>query len=366
MNDEPRTLPPRFLDRLRAVVGAGRFAAVAATFAAPQRVAFRLNPLRADPAATLAALRAGGLDPAPVGWYPHAFTLPPEARAALLATDAVATGAAYLQNLSSMVPPLVLGAEPGERVLDLAAAPGSKTLQLAALAGPTAEIAAVEVVRDRFFRLRANLAAGGAGFVRTYLQDGTRVDRYRPGHFDRVLLDAPCSTEGRFRADDPETFRYWSVRKVHEARRRQTALLAAGLGALREGGVLVYSTCSLAPEENEGVLDAALTASGGAVVLEPLGLDVPAAEPALAGWDDPKDGPTAFAHDLANARRIVPDGTFEAFFVARLRKVGPTAPPADDRRRDDRRDGGRGDGGRRGDDRRGGRAGSRAGGRRSR
>ncbi len=229
----------------------------------------------------------------------------------------------YVQNLASMVPPLALAPEPGERILDLAAAPGSKTLQMAALMGNTGEIAAVEVVRDRFFRLHANAKAAGATSVRTFLQDGTRVDRYRPEHFDRVLLDAPCSTEGRFRADDAETTRYWSERKVREMQHKQERLLVSAVGALREGGVLVYSTCSLAPEENEAVLDRVLTHFEGALEAEPLPVAVPEFMPALDAWEG-----TAFTHALPEARRLLPDGTFEAFFVARFRKVASTAPDA--------------------------------------
>ncbi len=315
-------LPERFLDRLARIVPSDRLDAVAATFEAPpERVGFRTNPLRGDRAATLAALAAAGLDVAPVAWYADAFTVPFDQREALLATDVAKRGAVYLQNLSSMVPPLALGPEPGERILDLAAAPGSKTLQMAALAGETAEIAAVEVVRDRFFRLRANLASGGATWVRTYLQDGTKADRYRPEHFDRILLDAPCSTEGRFRAGDAETTRYWSERKVREMQHRQRRLAEAAVGALRPGGVLVYATCALAPEENEAVVDGLLDRFDGEIALEPIPL--PAADaggpPFAAPLDEWKGD--AFAHDLSATRRILPDGTHEAFFVARFRKA---------------------------------------------
>ena len=318
-------LPPLFLARLARLVPEDRYDAVVASLGPPARVGFRLNPLRADPEATLHGLRAHGLDPQPVAWYGHAFTVDADARAALVAAPEYAAGAVYLQNLSSMVPPVALAPEAGERILDLAAAPGSKTTQLAALTGNAAEIAAVELVRDRFFRLRANLALAGAE-ARTFLQDGTKVHRYRPEHFDRVLLDAPCSTEGRFRADVPETFAYWSERKIREMQRRQQALLFSAVNSLAVGGVLVYATCSFAPEENEEVVDRALTAFGDALTLEPLPIDVPAAMPARSEWDG-----TSFAHDLSPARRLLPDGTYEAFFVARFRKTASTVEPRAER-----------------------------------
>ncbi len=284
-------------------------------FAGPTRVAFRLNPLRQPRPATLDALRAAGLDPAPVPWYADAFTLPIEMRDALLASEAYASGGLYVQNLSSMVPPLALDPQSGEKVLDLAAAPGSKTLQMAALMENTGEIAAVEIVKGRFHRLRANLETFGAANVRTFLQDGTRVGRYRPDHFDRVLLDAPCSSEGRFRVEEPESYAYWSERKVKEMQRKQHKLLQAGLDALRPGGVLVYSTCALSPEENEAVLDRALEKAAGRVALEPLPVEIPGAVAPLEAWRG-----KSFGHDLSAARRLLPDGAFEGFFVARLVK----------------------------------------------
>ncbi len=310
-------LPSAFVDRLGRIVGAERLPTVLSTFGPPVRVGFRFNPLIASPDETRAALIEAGISFEPVGWYTDAATVDANDRNALLATPEAESGAVYLQNLSSMVPPLVLDPRADERIFDQTAAPGSKTLQLAALMGEPAdeaELVAVEVVKPRFYKLKANLASGGARWVRTYLQDGMKVGRYRPEHFDAVLLDAPCSTEGRFRWDEPQTFAYWSERKIAEMARKQKRLLAAGLEALRPGGVLVYSTCSFAPEENEAVVAQAL-AQDDRLSLDPIAVDVPAFSPALSGWQG-----EAFAH-VANARRIVPDGTFEGFFVARIRKA---------------------------------------------
>ena len=316
-------LPEAFLERLRRIVPAGRYAAVAETFAAPQATGFRVNPLRATVGAVVEELRAAGLRLHPVAWKDDAFWVAPEDRAALLASAPYGRQEIYVQNLSSMIPPHVLGAAPGERVLDLAAAPGSKTLQLAAQMQGEGELAAVEVVRGRFFKLRENLAAHGAPQVRTFLQDGMKVWRYRPEYFDRVLLDAPCSTEGRFRTDDPETFAYWRPRKIKEMAHKQRRLLYSAVQCLRPGGVLVYSTCTFAPEENEAVLDKALRTFGDALALEPLGLDFDNAQPPLDAWNG-----RVFRHDLSAALRLLPTPTMEAFFIARIRKRRSTAQRA--------------------------------------
>lgn len=312
-------LPADFLERLRAMVPAEHYDEVLATFAAPQATSFRVNTLRAEREAVVQALEGKGLHLHAVDWKKDAFWVAPEERAALLASAAFELQHIYVQNLSSMIPPLVLNAQPGERVLDLAAAPGSKTLQLACAMRNEGELAAVEVVKGRFFKLRDNLAAQGADNVRTFLQDGTRVWRYRPEYFDRVLLDAPCSTEGRFRADEPETFAYWSPRKIKEMARKQRRLLYSAVQCLRPGGVLVYSTCSFAPEENEAILDKTLRKFGDAIHLEPLNIDLTNLLPPLSEWNGRR-----FKQDLAHARRLLPMPTMEGFFVARIRKVKST------------------------------------------
>jgi 16S rRNA (cytosine1407-C5)-methyltransferase len=242
-----------------------------------------------------------------------------------MASGPAAAGHVYLQNASSQLPPHLLGAQPGERVLDLCAAPGSKTGQIAAQMENRGEILAVEKVRDRFYRLKANVAAQGAANVRAWLGSGTVVPHREPEAFDRVLVDAPCSTEGRFRTEDPETTRYWSPRKIQEMRSKQGKLLYAAVQALRPGGTLVYSTCTFAPEENEGVLSKVLKTFGGRLeVVEPAMLDAPdmaaQVQPGLDAWNGRDFHPQA-----AHARRVLPSASFEAFFVAVLVKHDTTA-----------------------------------------
>ncbi len=314
-----RSLPEAFLERLRQIVPADRFDAVLRSFSAPAATGFRVNTLRAAPEAVVHELENLGLHLNAVSWHDGAFWVSPEDRPRLLASAAFAEQRLYVQNLASMIPPLALDAQPGERVLDLCAAPGSKTLQLACRMQNTGEIAAVEVVKGRFFKLRANLDAQGATCVRTFLQDGTKVWRYRPEHFDRVLLDAPCSTEGRFRADEPETYAYWSPRKIKEMAHKQRRLLFSAVHCLRPGGVLIYSTCTFAPEENEAVLDKTLRKFGDALRLEPIDLGLENTQPALPSWRG-----KAFKHDLSPACRLLPTPTMEGFFVAKIRKAKST------------------------------------------
>lgn len=310
----PMPLPELFVERLRRIVPPEQFDGVLETFSAPQAVGFRVNTLRASEDAVLDALRGVGLSPQAVLSVPGAFTVPAEQRPQLLSSEPAMRDAIYIQNVSSQLPPLILDPQPGERVLDLCAAPGSKTRQLACLMCDEGEIVAVEKVRKRFYKLKANVARQGSSIVRPVLGSGTAYWHREPEAFDRVLVDVPCSTEGRFRADDPETTRYWSRRKIKEMQAKQRKLLFAGIQALKPGGTLVYSTCTFAPEENEAVLHKALRTFGDAVGLVDAGLDEitrGTVQPGLLGWNDHVFNPL-----VSIARRVLPDGTFEAFFVA--------------------------------------------------
>ena len=193
-------LPEAFRDRLQAILPAEHFAACWQSLAAEQPTAFRANALKGTPDALVTELEAEGFALTPLAWKADAFVVPATQRRALTECAAYREGRLYIQNPSSMVPPILLAPQSEECILDLGAAPGSKTLQLAELMGNQGRLWAVESVRGRFFRLRDNLARHGAENVQTHLADGTRFWRRHAERFDRVLLDAPCSSEGRFRA----------------------------------------------------------------------------------------------------------------------------------------------------------------------
>jgi 16S rRNA (cytosine1407-C5)-methyltransferase len=189
-------------------------------------------------------------------------------------------------------------------VLDLAAAPGSKTTQLAALMGNRGTILAIEPDQVRLERLAYNVRLQGCTIVELRRGWGEKVGAELPGAFDRVLLDAPCSGEGRFTAGEPRTWRSWSRRTVPECARLQRKLLASAAQALKPGGVLVYSTCTLNVDENEAIVEAALAT--GALAVETIPVKVPGALAGLRG--------------MTAAIRILPDRDHEGFFVCRLRR----------------------------------------------
>lgn len=220
----------------------------------------------------------------------------------------------YIQNPSSMLPPLILQPQTDQRILDLAAAPGSKTSLMAAIMENTGHIAAVEIVKKRFFKLKANLKRLNVTNTKVFWQNGEVVGRYRPNHFDAVLLDAPCSSEAIFHSSDAKSTKHWSTKKVHEMSRKQLALLDSAVESCAIGGHILYSTCSYSVEENEAILEKILTKfpslTIGKTELNEVGY--------LNGFEISTN--QEINKQLKKAIRIVPNEYHEGFFLAKLRK----------------------------------------------
>ncbi|WP_273429395.1 RsmB/NOP family class I SAM-dependent RNA methyltransferase [Chitinibacter tainanensis] len=310
------SLPEAFAARLAQIVPAAQLPAVMDSFACEKPVAFRVNTLKAEPAAVLERLRAAGFTLTPLDYYPAAAIVPAAQKRALTETPEFYAGEIYLQNLSSQLAALLVAPQAGEAVLDLAAAPGGKTTLLAALMQNDGRLSAVEPVKDRFFRLKRNLDEQGVTMARCYMHDGRAVGSKTPDTFDRVLLDAPCSSEARFDLNDPETLTHWTPAKVKECSKKQQRLLLSALQAVKPGGLVLYSTCSFAPEENEGVLAYVLDRLGDAVTLEAIELPIANTQPGITHWQG-KDWPAA----VALARRILPNEVYDGFFIAKLRRL---------------------------------------------
>ncbi len=279
----------------------------------------RANTLKISPEELRALLASEGFQLHTVPWYPAAFTFKTEQQRALTELSAFAEGLFYIQNLSSMIPALVLDPQPGERVLDLTAAPGSKTTQLATLMKNTGEIVANDLSRERIFRLQTNLKQQGVVIAKTSIGPGELLWHTYPEQFDRVLVDAPCTMEGRITCGDSKTYDDWSLKKIKKLSRRQQFLLRSAVSSAKPGGVIVYSTCTMAPEENEAVIQWLLDKEGAAVSLESIFLPNLPLSPGRAKWED-----TAFGASIALTARIDPQPHFEGFFVAKLRKIRST------------------------------------------
>jgi len=308
-------LPDAFIERLRLILSPDVFKKTLLEFSQARIVVIRANTLKADANLVREGLAKAGFSLKPVEWYSGAFFVLGSSSRDITETDLYKEGKIYIQNSSSLLPALLLGPLPGEVICDMCAAPGSKTTQIACLMQNKGSILAVDNSKPRFYRLKANLISQGATIVRPLLCDGEAMGRKYPGKFDRILLDGPCSSEGRFSLLESKTFQYWSPKKIKDMVRKQRRLLISAYKALKPGGVLVYSTCTFAPEENEGSLSWLINKVEEAILPEIINLPVKNVMSGLSEWKG-----KSFHPAVTRAVRILPTDTMEGFFLCKLRK----------------------------------------------
>jgi 16S rRNA C967 or C1407 C5-methylase (RsmB/RsmF family) len=221
---------------------------IIAGMSTPRHTSLRANTLKTTAADVVSTLDAAGIEWAHPAFSQNAFILNTECAAAIRTLPIYDAGQIYLQSLSAMLPPLVLAPRAGETVLDMAAAPGGKTCQMAALSGNQALITACEKNPIRAQKLEHNLDKQGARRVNVMQTDARKLDSFFV--FDKVLLDSPCSGSGTLQLA-PGAIVDFTDELLHRSMTAQRALLRKALNVVRPGGIVVYSTCSILPEENE-------------------------------------------------------------------------------------------------------------------
>ncbi len=306
-------LPETFIKRLEKIIPQSHFLSVLDSFSRPDSLCLRVNTLKIPLDEAFDELNKEGMAFSRISWSKTAVVIQGVAKEVLSAHSLVTEGKLYFQALSSMLPVVVLDPKPGESILDMCAAPGSKTTQMAAMMNGQGEIVAVETVKPRFFRLKSVCALLGATNVSCKLTDARRFRS--SGLFDKILVDAPCSSEGRFKTFDKKSVGYWSPRKIKEMAHKQKGLLLSASRLLKDGGRMVYSTCTFAPEENESVVDWFLRKSEG-MIMEPVRIEGVFSYPCLGEWEGRE-----FSTEVEKAFRVLPTGMMGGFFVASFRKA---------------------------------------------
>ena len=269
---------------------------------------FRINRHRADEGA-VETLRQEGYNPIAVKGIENAYMLPISDRKRIVKSGVYTSNAIYIQNLSSMVAAYALGVEPDDWVLDLAAAPGGKSLIFSEQAR---KVSAVEPDKKRFFRMKRNFKEHGVKKIQTYNKDGRFVYKATGAIFDKVFLDAPCSSEAHIDLDEGIT--WWNERRIRRFSKLQKELIISAYEALKPGGTMVYATCTFAPEENEAVVDFLLSRYHDAKVCE-VALPFENAKEGLLEWGD-----TSFDEQVKKCVRLLPKDAFSGFFFAKIKK----------------------------------------------
>jgi NOL1/NOP2/sun family putative RNA methylase len=281
----------------------------------------RVNTIKSGIERARAALKAEDVAVEAVDWHPGLLRLPDDRPGT---TWPYFHGWLHGQEEVSALPALALDPRPGERVWDTCAAPGSKTTQLAALMDDRGTLVGNDSNLGRISALRHNAERLGVSNLLVTNQDARNFS-FKPlggeerfGRFDRTLVDAPCSCEGTVRKN-PDVLEEWSLSHVESVVGIQKGILRRAVQATRPGGVVVYSTCTFAPEENEAVLDYVL----GEEECRVVDVDLPVTtRPGVTEWQGRR-----FDDAVRRAHRIYPqDNDTGGFFCAKLVVGGDPGP----------------------------------------
>ncbi len=274
----------------------------------PLRRSIRVNTLKIKQDVLLKRLAKYKLTPVP--WCREGFFV--ENARGIGSTIEHQLGYFYVQEAASMIPALVLNPKPGEIVLDMCAAPGSKTTQMASMMKNEGIIIANDYKGKRLSSLGMNINRCGVSNTVITLMMGHRISGLS---FDKILIDAPCSATGAIRKS-LKVLEMWNINGIKRLAGAQRQLIAKAFELLKPGGVMVYSTCSLEPEENEAVIDYLLNHFDDAKILE-IDLNLKRS-PAILEYNGKR-----FNKDINKTLRLWPmDNDTEGFFVAKITKLG--------------------------------------------
>lgn len=232
-----------------------------------------------------------------IKWNKNALIIENEKQEKIKKLEMYENGEIYLQNLSSMIPPVILEPKKDENILDMAAAPGGKTTQMAAISNNEAMITACEKNKIRAERLKYNINKQGAR-VNVLMQDARQLDEFFK--FDKILLDSPCSgsgTDNIFEKDFTEEL-------IKRSLKVQEELLKKAIQITRKNGEIVYSTCSILKEENEEIIKKFL--KKGQVQIIPI---------------KKIEGIEELGTEIKGTICVMPNELYEGFFVAKMRVI---------------------------------------------
>ena len=309
INEAKRKLPTDFIENIYELYDLLKVDQILQGMMNPRNTTIRVNTIKYNIQDLMRYFKEKNIKFERVLWYRDALIIKNATEKELQKLEIYEKGYIYLQSLSSMVPPLVLNPKKGEKVLDLTAAPGSKTTQMAALMENEGYILANELDKIRSERLQYNVKSQGAEIVEVINGRGEKIGNSYPEYFDKVLLDTPCSGEGRFLLGKPMTYKDWSLKKVNQLVKIQKKLFESAYNATKKNGIMVYSTCTINKEENEYILDWAIN-----------NFDIKLLEINLNIKEAIKGDNTGLNSSIDRAIKILPSQNMEGFFVAKIKK----------------------------------------------
>ena len=259
----------------------------------------RINSIKTNKEKIENELKKNNINYKNIDWYEDALILDDEKNIREL--DIYKNGEVYMQNLSSMIPPIIL--EPAEeKILDMAASPGGKTTEIYNLSNKKALITAVEKNPIRSQRLKYNLEKQGT-FATILNEDATKLDEFY--RFDKILLDAPCSGSGTLNIFD-KSLEHFNEKLLNNCIKTQEQLLNKAIQILKKDHTMVYSTCSILYEENEKQLEKLLKQNK--IEIIPINEEI---------FKDIPKLPTKIKGTIC----VCPNNLYEGFFISKIKKI---------------------------------------------
>lgn len=240
-------LPQAFLSRMKEMLKE-EYPAFLESYQAPRQFGLRINTQKISPKKFL---EISPFHLTPIPWIENGFYYGSDDRPSR--HPYYQAGLYYLQEPSAMTPASRLPISPGEAVLDLCAAPGGKATELGSRLKGRGLLVANDISNSRAKALMRNLELWGITNSLVTTETPKRLSQVFPEFFHKILIDAPCSGEGMFRKD-PDVAKTWTPSRPTDFSILQKEIVTRGISMLRPGGMLLYSTCTFSPQENEGVI----------------------------------------------------------------------------------------------------------------
>ncbi len=302
-NEKINQLPEFLLEKLNKQYGEEITSKIIDGYSSKRSVTIRVNTIKSSTEEICNKLKIENIEFEKINWYNDCLIIKNSSENDLRALEMYKNGEIYMQSLSSMLPPIILSPKENSDILDMAAAPGGKTTQLAALTHNKSYITACEMNSIRLERLKYNVEKQGAKCVSIMKKDARILDDFFA--FDNILLDAPCSGSGTIDLNNENTYKNFTEKLVQKSSSTQRALLKKAIKILKSGKEMVYSTCSILYEENEGIINEFIKNN----CLEILPIN-----------DSDIYGIPLLPCKIKGAICVCPTSLYEGFFVAKLRK----------------------------------------------
>lgn len=325
-----KTLDQAFWDRIEKIYSTEDIEIIKAGYNTEKRkTSFRVNTIKATEEEILKLLKENNLEVSKVAYLENCYVLENGTEKDLWELDLFENGKIYIQQIASQIPVQFMDLTQNSKILDTTAAPWSKTSQIAAMTKNTSEIIAVDNNQIRIDKLNYTIKKQWVKRSLVFKTDARKV--HEPlgeylelqgwakedtnDYFDHILFDAPCTAEGRFNLNKEKSFAFWNETIFKKAYKLSKSILEEIIPMLKVNGTLVYSTCTLAPEENEAITHFILS-NYPEMELVPVTIDSQYARAGIKSF-----GKQIYRSDVVNTLRLLPSEETEGFYIAKFKKV---------------------------------------------